>query len=201
MPVPLPQNTTRLQVKRGIAAYFGGTFVPNIRAYQNGPIHSYGLSTVRAGWGKRLDLNNFVAGQVAGRGMGAYMVVELGRDHERRRSEAGAPQTDAGGNIIAGGIKFIRYRVTLNVFHLAHKAYAEDAADDIENLIEAIKQMIRLDRTLGTTPPGGGTPVITDAGNSTYGIQTQLGHPGIDGNDRTGCWFQIEFECLTQIIA
>lgn len=200
MPIPLPQNATRLQVKKGIAAYFGGTFVQNIRAYQNGPINSYGLGTVRAGLSKRLDLNNFVANQAKGRGMGAYMIVELGRDKETRRSEAGAPVTDAGGNIIAGGIKFIRYRVTLNVFHLAHKAYAEDAADDIEQLIEAIKQLIRLDRTLGTTPPSG-PPMITDAGNSSFGIQTQVGHPGVDSNERTATWFQMEFEVLTQIIA
>jgi hypothetical protein len=193
MTVALPANTTRTSVRQGVAAYLGGSYVEDIRAYQNGPLLSFGLSTVRAGWGKRLDMNNFIAGQSAGRGMGAYMIVELGFEKEVRRAIAGAPVTDGNGQIIAGGIKFIQYRVQLQCFHLAQKGYAEDAQADIDQLIEAIKQQIRYDRTLGG--------ICTQAGEGRYGIQTSEGHPGVDANGRTGTWFQMQFEILTQIIA
>jgi hypothetical protein len=193
MTVVLPANTSTDAIHQGIAAYFGGTYVQNIRAYQNGPLLSFGLSTVRAGWGKRLDLNNFVAGQLPGRGMGAYMIVELGNDKEWRRSDAGAPVQDGNGNIIAGGIKFIQYKVSLNIFHLAQKDYTEDATVDINNLTESIKQLMRYDRTLGG--------ICTQAGEGRFGIQTRRGQPGVDGNGRTGTWIQMQFEVLVQIIA
>jgi hypothetical protein len=189
----LPANTTRSEVRAGVAAYLGGSYVENIRGYQNGPLLSWGLGTVRAGWSARLNLNNFVAGMPAGRGMGAYMIVELGHEKETRRSIAGPPVTNGSGQIIAGGIKFIRYRVTLNVFHMAQTNYIEDAQADIDQLIEAIKQQIRYDRTLGG--------ICTQAGEGRYGIQTREGVPMIDANNRAGTWFQMQFEILTQIIA
>lgn len=190
--VVLPPTTAN-DIHQGIAAYFGGTFVENIRAYQGGNLMPYGLSTVRAGWGKRSNLQDFINKQAPGRGMGAYMIVELGNDKEVRRSIDGPPVTDGNGNLIAGGIKFITYKVTLNIFHLAQKAYAEDATVDLNNLTESIKQLIRYDRTLGG--------ICTQAGEGRFGIQTRRGQPGVDANERTRTWVQMEFEILTQIIA
>lgn len=189
----MPTTTTRTTVRQGIAGYFGGTYNAQNRSWQNGPLLSAGLSTVRAGWGKKLNDNDFVWMQQAGRGMGAYMIVEFGPDKERRRAIAGPPVTDGGGNIIAGGIKEIQYTVILNTFHLAQKGFAEDAAADIDLLIEAIKQRIRIDRTLGG--------ICTQAGEGRYGIQTRPGMPAVDANNRTGTWFAISFQVMTQILA
>jgi hypothetical protein len=188
----MPVTTTRTTVRQGIAAYFGGTYHAANRSWQNGPLLSSGLSTVRAGWGKKLNDNDFTYLQSSGRGMGAYMIVEIGYDKERRRSNAGPPVT-SGGNIIAGGIKEIEYRVTLNVFHLAQKGFAEDAQADIDLLIEAVKQQIRVDRTLGG--------ICTQAGESRFGIQTREALPAVDANNRTGTWFTVAFEVMTQILA
>jgi hypothetical protein len=128
-----------------------------------------------------------------GRNMGAFMVVELGPDQERREAIAGAPVTDGSGNIIAGGIKRDDYRVMLQVFHMSQMDYTEDAVTDLNLLVEAIKQHIRTDRTLNG--------ICTQAGESRYGIQTSTGKPGLDKNERTGIWAQIQFEVMTQFVA
>lgn len=187
--------TSRTQVRQGIAAYFGGTYQTSIRAYQNGPLLSAGLATVRAGWGKRLNMKDYVNLLPAGRGMGAYMIVSFKNEDEGRLAIGGPPVTDGGGNLISGGIRSVRYQVTLWVFHLAQTQFAEDAQQDIDELIEAIKNMLRVDRTLGM--PG----IITQAGEGRFGIKTEEGQPVIDGNDRTATWFTIRFECLAQIVA
>jgi hypothetical protein len=148
---------------------------------------------VRKAFPKRLNDNDFTAGMPAGRNMGAFMVVELGNDQERREAIAGPPVTDGSGNIVSGGIKRDDYRVTLQVFHMSQMDYTEDAVDDVDKLIEAIKQRIRTDRTLGG--------VCTQAGESSFGIQTSVGKPGLDKNERTGIWFQIQFEVMTQFVA
>lgn len=184
--------TSRTLVRQGIASYFGGNYVPNIRAYQGGPLASAGLSTVRAGWGKRLNFADFVQGQMAGRGMGAYGIVEIGDDLEVRRAKGGPPVV-AGGTIVSGGTVFVWYMTTLNVFHMAQKGYAEDAQADIDLLIEAIKMQIRVDRTLGG--------ICTQAGQDRFGIQTKEGYPGVDPNGRTGTWFRLQFKVLTQFVS
>lgn len=184
--------TSRSLVRQGVGAYLGGTWVEDIRGYQGGSLTANGLGTVRVGFPKRLDFNNFVAGAAAGRGMGAFMIVTFAHEREYRRAMAGPPVSTAG-TITSGGIKFIQYTVTLHVFHIAQKGYAEDAQADVDLLIEAIKQQIRLDRTLGG--------ICTDAGETTYGIQVDESQPGVDGNDRTGTYFKVTFDIRCQIVA
>jgi hypothetical protein len=189
----VPALSTRKILHDGIAAYFGGTYQPDERCWQTGPLLQAGLGTVRKGWGKLLNDRDYTAGMPPGRNMGAVMIVELGQDDEYREAIAGSPALDGQGNIIAGGIKRIDNRCVLQVWHLAQKDYAEDAADDIDELVEAIKQRIRVDRTLGG--------ICTQAGEGKFGIKTVVGRPGVDKNGRTGTWLTISFECMTQIIA
>lgn len=188
----MTQSTTRTIVRQGVASYFGGTYQAEGRCWQNGPLTSSGLGTVRAGWGKVLNDADFVAGMAPGRGMGAYMIVEVGRDKEYRRGIGGPPTTDGNGSIITGGTKFVRYRVSLQIFHMAAVAYAEDAQADIDVLIEAVKQQIRLDRTLGG--------ICTEAGEGRFGIETSEGRPEVSGG-RVRTWITISFEALTQFTA
>lgn len=196
----MASTATRKSLHDGIAAYFGGTYQPNERCWQTGPLLQAGLGTVRKGWGKVLNDRDYTIGMPPGRNMGAVMIVDLGQDHEHRGqgpngsgSIAGSPVLDNQGNIIAGGMKVIDNRCILQIWHLAQKDYAEDAADDIDLLVEAIKNQIRIDRTLGG--------ICTQAGEGRFGIQTAVGEPGIDKNGRTGTWITISFECMTQIIA
>jgi hypothetical protein len=190
----VPQTVTRKIVRDGIAAYFGGTYQAQFRCWQNGALVSSGLGTVRKAFPKRVNDNDYFAGMPAGRNMGAFMVVEIGFDRESRDGIAGAPVLDGQGNIIAGGIKRDLYRVTLNVFHLSFKQLAEDAQDDVDQLVEAIKQRIRIDRTLGMFG------IITQAGEGSYGIQTTVAQPGVNG-EKTYCYFKVVFDVHTQFVA
>ena len=122
----MPNPTSRSIVRVGIAQAFGGTtYDTEARAYRGAiPAHLFnaGLSTVRAYRSKRIPDKDYVMSQQAGRGMGAYMIVELPQDTEiRRAAPAGSPTTTASGK------KRITYQVVLHVFHLAHEQYAEDA--------------------------------------------------------------------------
>lgn len=156
----MPATTTRKIVHDGIAAWFGGTYQPAFRCWQNGALVSSGLGTVRKAFPKEINDNDFTAGMAAGRNMGAFMVVDIPSDKENREAIAGAPVVDGGGNITAGGIKVVESKVNLEVFHMSQVDYTEDAVDDVDQLVEAIKQRIRIDRTLGG--------ICTQAGESRF---------------------------------
>ncbi len=177
-------ETSPVIVRKGIAQYFGGTVYDlEARAYRGaGPLLSSGLSTVRAYVPKRVSDKDYVLGQAAGRAMGAFMEVGMPSDVERREALGGA----------TSGIKLIRYRTVLNVFHLARKSHAEDAQEDIDVLREAIKSHIRADRTLGG--------IVFQAGESAFGIQTRV-EPSIVHNEVTGTLFTVTFEADVHIVA
>lgn len=179
----MPTATSRQLVRDGIAQYFGGsTFDQEARAYRGtGPLLSAGLSTVRAYTSKRLNDNDYVLGQAVGRGMGAYMIVELPIDIERREALGGP----------SSGIKRIVYNVVLHCFHLAHKAHAEDAEKDVDLLAEAIKDQIRADRTLGG--------IVSQAGESQAGIRTEISVSDMT-DEITGTYFSIAFEADVHIV-
>lgn len=183
---------TRTTVREGIAAYFGGTYNSDFRCWQGGPLMPSGLGTARAAWPKRQNDADYTAGMAAGVAFGALMIVELGFDQETRRA-IGGPPVVSGGNIIAGGIKEDEYRVSLHVFTVAEMQFSEDAQTAVDTLIEAVKQLIRQDRTLGG--------ICTQAGESRFGIQVTEGRPSVDAKERTGTWFQVQFQVMTQILA
>jgi hypothetical protein len=185
-------TTSRTIVRQGIAAYFGGTFNTNMRAYQNGPLVSYGLCTVRAGYPKGLNQKDAFAGAAAGVMSGAFMVVDIGDDLEVRQGNAGSPVV-VSNQIVAGGIKQDNYQVSLDTFCISTEKYGEDAQLATDALIEAMKQLIRVDRTLGG--------ICMDAGETRAGIRTKLNHSGLDENNRTLTNIIISFEVRTQFIA
>lgn len=185
-------STDRTTVHRGICAYFGGTENTLTKCWQNGPLVSNGLGTVKLTWPKRVNDADFTFGMPAGRSMGALMIVHLGFSQIVRRSKGGPPVGPSGA-LTAGGIKFKQYRATLRGYHMAQKGYDEDAMADVDMLTQAIEDFIEADRTLGG--------ICTDSGNiGRFGIQTTIGEPGYDANERTGITFQIAFELLTQHI-
>jgi hypothetical protein len=184
--------TSRTIVRTGIATYFGGSYVSNMRAYQHGSLTSFGLGTVRAGYPKELNMKDAFAGLPAGRMSGALMIVEIGDDQEVRQSDAGAPITDGSGNLIGGGIKRITYPISLDVYHISQELYAEDAQADVDLLIEAIKQQIRVDRTLGG--------ICMDAGETSRGMKVIQRHSGQDASKRTLTSFSVAFEVRVNFI-
>jgi hypothetical protein len=165
----------------------------NARAYRGSipaALKAAGLSTVRAYRPKRLSDKDYVLGQAAGRGMGAYLYVELPQDTEIRRA---IPAAGPGTNYIGSGRKRITYSVVLHVFHLAHKQYAEDAEADADSLLEAIKNQIRADVSLGQ--------ICYQAGENGTGIRTRV-YPSVTGEDEiTGTYSTVAFDAEVEIIS
>lgn len=155
--------TSRTIVRTGIAQYFGGTtYDSTFRAYRNGPLNSYGLSTVRPYQPKRLPDFDYVMGQQAGRGMGAVMILEL---NETRDTPLTMSQIPANLN----GQRHLVYPVQLHVFHMAHEQFAEDAEADVDALDQALHERIYADPTLGG--------ICYQAGIDAYGIRTLIDQP------------------------
>src|SRR6266849_5900508 len=90
--------TSRRLVRTGIAQFFGGTqYDQAARAYRgNGPLFSYGLSSVRAYQAKRVADMDYVMGQLPGRGMGALMVLEMNETRDNILTVGQIPATLAG---------------------------------------------------------------------------------------------------------
>lgn len=186
-------TSTRYIVRAGIAAYLGGTFQENIRAYTGGNLSAQGLGAVRAAYPKKVNMQDAFLGVAPGSMSGAIMTVAMDDDAEVKKTMAGTVQQTYPATITSGGWKRITYQVLLDCYFWSQHLYGEDAEQDCDNLIEAIKQQLRYDRTLGG--------ICIDAGMTTRGIRTHKGHPAQDKNERTGIWFTIEFECRVDIVA
>lgn len=156
-------QTSRTIVRTGVAQYFGGTIYDStFRAYRNGPLNSYGLSTVRPYQPKRLPDFDYVLGQNAGRGMGAVMVLEMNETRDNILTITQLP-----GNL--NNQRKLVYPFQLHVFHMAHERFAEDAEADVDALDQALHEHIYADPTLGG--------ICYQAGIDAIGIRTLIDQP------------------------
>ena len=191
----MPSATSRTIVRTGIAQFFGGTqYDAEAKAYRGSvpaALFAAGLSSVRAYQPKRISDRDYVMGQAAGRGMGAYMYVDMARDIEIRRA---LPAAGPGTGYIAGGRKRVTYTSMLNVFHLAHMLHAEDAEADVDGLIEAVKNAIRGDVTLGSIPG------VYQAGENATGIRVQIA-PSTADKEIVATYATVTFDVEAEIIA
>jgi hypothetical protein len=179
---------SRYQLRTEIAQYFGGTTLMTPSAayspYIDGPLQSYGLSAVYPRFGKRVPDEAFFQFS-SPRGMGGVMVVQLPKIQERRLG--------IGGN--SGGTKQDNIMVLLHIYHLGQVDYAEQAEADLEALLDSVYYQIDLDKTLGTS---GQTPLITAAGESSYGIQSTMDVPTFTtAPERVEQYATVSFECWT----
>lgn len=162
MTAPVP---TRKTIRLGIASFFGGsTFDAVNRIYRPTPLAANGLAGVRPYFGTRMPDTDYTFGFTPGRDMGAVAMVHLnttGPDTEARRAFAGP----------TSGIKQRVYGVGLHVYHLSSVPHADDAQDDLDQLLEAMELLIHGDRSLGAT--------VVEAGETKRGIQVQQGEPYI----------------------
>jgi hypothetical protein len=95
-----------------------------------------------------------------GRGMGAFMVLQMAETRDTLLTGPGLP---AGAK---GGQRHLVYPVQCHVFHMAHMPYAEDAEADIDDLDQAIHERIYGDPTLGG--------ICYQAGINSTGIRTTI---------------------------
>lgn len=153
---------TRASIRTGIAQFFGGpTFDSVDRIYTGGALTANGLGCARAYYGKRAPDTDFFIGQPAGRNMGAVMHVHIPDEGPEQRIGMGGA---------TAGIKWDPVQIQLWVYHLSQMTHAEDAGADLDQLIEAIRNRIHGDRTLGG--------VCTQAGETPQGrIRVQTPPP------------------------
>lgn len=184
--------TSRKTVRVAIAQYFGGTnYDSTFRCYRGGPLLQYGLSTVRPYQPKREPDTDYVMGLNPGRGMGAFMALQMAETRDTLLTVPGLPAGTKGGQ------RHLVYPVKCHVFHLAHMQYAEDAEADIDDLAEAIQDRIHSDLTLGTSTTS--PPMIYQAGVNSAGIRTVI-DPSEKWNERVATHFCIEFDAEVQIV-
>lgn len=169
-------SDSRYQLRTGIGAYYGGpTLQAGTGCRINGPLYSNGLSAVYDRFPKRIPDSNYTL-YTGGRAMGAIMVVHIPKLSERRLAIAAYQ-----------GTKQVDVSVTLHLYHLATQKHAETAEQDLEQLLDAIYAMTDADKTLGG--------VVIDAGESAYGIQSEMGVPVMkDPPERVEQYASVSFE-------
>lgn len=176
-------QTSREIVQNGVATFFGGTnFDQGSRSYRGSipsALSSAGLSVVRAHQPKRVNDNDYVLAQAAGRGMGTYLVVEVPDDFDFPRTLRGP----LGGPV---GRRQVNYRVVLHAFHLAHKSHMEDAEADVNGVVQALKDYINTDPSIGG--------IGFQAGQSRYGIRTKVPPSVLADKEITATHAEISFE-------
>ena len=129
--------TTTTTILDQICQFFGGAYDSATHTYHSPTVS--GLTSVRRGWAKRDDYNEYFVGAPIGTTTGCLLVVQIPdtRDH---RVALPAIQ----------GRRKVHYAIELHGFIWSKANYAEDGQDFAYTLRDAIVTRIRTDPTLGT---------------------------------------------------
>jgi len=125
----------------------------------------------------------------AGTPSGSVIYVEITRSQEVR--------VGLGGPV--AGKKTVTHDVMLHLAFTSMQARAEDAMDDHDGQVEAILDLIRADRTLGTTVSSP-SPIFV-AGEETAGITVSVGLPRTAGGGVVEIWSIVELQVVEIINA
>jgi hypothetical protein len=178
--------STRELVRRGVAEYFGGPLDmtdPAALVYRSGPLQVNGLATTRAYWEKRIETADYLYGLDPARGMGAVVWVQLGQVSETRRALGGE----------TSGWRERVYAVVLHVYHYGTSPRPEVAQGDVDQLIDAIIDLIHADRTLGGT--------VMEAGESRRGIVSSADLPVYTEPERSFIRASVSFDATVYVQA
>lgn len=147
------------------------------------------LNQVFTSFPKRI---NFQVNSFPGQNSRAAAVVFIENEAEMRIAIGGVESMSSGG---AGkGWKRVDYGIALQVFHHSLQREAEDAMDDFDKLIDAIKDRLRSGQhTLGDDDPN----EIWQAAEPS--IDVQYGEPITNEQGSTETWAAIRFT-VTQMI-
>lgn len=137
---------------------------------------------------KRID---FQVNSFPGQQSRAAAVVFIESEDEQRIAIGGVGAMPVGEGF---GIKRVDYSVALQVFHHSLQRNAEDAMDDFDELIDAVKTRLRQGQhTLGETNPN----LIWQAAEPS--ISVQYGEPLTNEGGATETWCAIRF-IVTEMI-
>jgi hypothetical protein len=185
----------RQLVKRAVAAYFGGAEMVALEGlgiyYSNGPLYSQGLTTAWPYQPKGVPDELFFS--LAGQAAGAIMTVELAPNRIIRQALGGP----------VSGWRDLETPVICHLFMMSTYTHAEQAETFLDDLIEAVTELIYLDRTLGTTnavlyPTYPDGRLIVEAGEKSYGISQSMDPADVDEDrGRTLCHGSVRFNVGT----
>lgn len=147
---------TRQDIRTGIAAYFGGSAVSAGGWYQPTPLVALGLAGVKPYWKERFEDHEYFTGLADAR-TGAILCVHLEDDTEKR--------------LAIGGILDAPFNVTLYLWLLSRGAPVEAAQAACDDLLDALKAMLRADPTLGMGVNSSAPVRVTQAGEGEAGIR------------------------------
>lgn len=135
---------------------------------------------------------NFQENSFPGQVSRAAAVVFIENEQEMRIAIGGVASMSSGGE--GKGWKRVDYGIALQVFHHSLQRNAEDAMDDFDSLIDAIKDRLRAGQhTLGVENPN----IIWQAAEP--GIDVQYGEPLTNEGGATETWAAIRFT-VTEMI-
>lgn len=146
------------------------------------------LNQVFTSFPKRID---FQVNSFPGQQSRAAAVVFLESEDEQRIAIGGVGAMPVGEGF---GIKRVDYSVALQIFHHSLQRNAEDAMDDFDKLVDAVKERLRLGQhTLGVENPN----LIWQAAEPS--ISVQYGEPLTNEGGATETWCAIRF-IVTEMI-
>jgi hypothetical protein len=147
------------------------------------------LNQVFTSFPKRI---NFQVDSFPGQNSRAAAVVFIENEQENRIAIGGVGDMSQGG--FGKGWKRVDYGVALQIFHHSLQRNAEDAMDDFDQLIDAVKDRLRAGQhTLGNDNPN----EIWQAAEPN--IDVQYGEPLTNEGGATETWAAIRFT-VTQMI-
>jgi len=143
------------------------------------PPNVAGLNTVFTSWPKLIEGADFTADQPPGTASGTVAVVHIVHEDEQRIAFGGEH----------GGWKRVTYTITVQLFHRSLEPDAADAQDHLDAVVDALKERIRADRTLGS-------PDVWQAAEESF--TGDYGVPDLS-NDAIETWASISF-ALTEML-
>jgi hypothetical protein len=146
------------------------------------------LNQTFASFPKRID---FQVNSFPGQNSRAAAVVFIESEDEQRIAIGGVGNMPVGEGF---GIKRVDYSIALQIFHHSLQRNAEDAMNDFDQLIDAVKTRLRQGQhTLGETNPN----LIWQAAEPS--ISVQYGEPLTNEGGATETWCAIRFT-VTEMI-
>jgi hypothetical protein len=148
-----------------------------------------GIGTVFPSPPKISRSSDAMANVPAGTPSGSVLYVEVLSSSEIRVALGGP----------VAGKKTVSYNLRLHLLFRSRQLKAEDAMDDHDDQVEAILELLRSDRTLGTTSLSP-SPILQN-GEGEQGITVQTGMPKETGTGSTILWSIIDSEAVEFITA
>jgi hypothetical protein len=186
----------RKLVREAVAAYFGGSLVTADAGicYQGGPLVAAGLGTAYPYRIKKAAPDQYyTAGMPEGTGYGSVLTVSLGPERITRIGMGGK----------TSGWRQRQYMTVCDIEMLTYEPHLETGEQALDNLVDALLDLIYADRALGTTStayPNG--RLITQAGEGAAGIDVgPMGEFAVADRGRGKGGISVTFDCDTYVTA